>query len=305
MKELAPIAVSTYSRVNHLRQAIEALQKNTLAKESDLYVFSDAPKAGDEDKVAAVRRYLHGIQGFKNITIFERQENDRVRNNRGGMAEVLDIYGRIIFLEEDVVTSPGFLGYMNEALTRYESEPKVLGITGWSPPFRKLPPLPDHSAFFIHGFPAWGFGIWKDRFERIKAIDQSDLLALKSDKKRLHAAEQYLGKSVLRMFELEASGRINALDVRCCFHQIMTGEVTLAPYPSLTNNIGLDGTGEHCGVMHGLGNQTSCEVMPSLWPSDVALHAEMASLWMKRVEPSIYSRLVSRLLRGLVRLKSA
>ena len=56
LNDLAPIAVSTYARPQHLQQTIAALQKNTLAQQSELFVFSDAPKPGDEDKVEAVRR---------------------------------------------------------------------------------------------------------------------------------------------------------------------------------------------------------------------------------------------------------
>ena len=67
LNNLAPIGVFTYSRINHLRQTIEALKNNTLARESELYIFSDAAKPGDEDKILAVREYIHTINGFKSV----------------------------------------------------------------------------------------------------------------------------------------------------------------------------------------------------------------------------------------------
>ena len=110
---LAPIGVSTYARLNHLRQTIEALKNNHLASESTLYVFSDAARPGDEEQVATVRSYLRTIDGFKEIHIVERATNGRLENSRGGLTWLLDHFGKTIFLEEDIVTAPGFLTYIN------------------------------------------------------------------------------------------------------------------------------------------------------------------------------------------------
>jgi len=77
---LAPISISTYSRLEHLTKTIESLQKNTLAKESVLYIFSDAPKNGDEEVVKKVRDYLYTISGFKEIHIIEQKTNNIKKN---------------------------------------------------------------------------------------------------------------------------------------------------------------------------------------------------------------------------------
>lgn len=295
MKELAPIAVSTYSRVNHLRRTIEALQKNTFAEESELYVFSDAPKVGDEDKVAAVRKYLGGVQGFKSVTIFEREKNDRVKNNRGGMRDVLDIHGRIIFIEEDVVSAPGFLQFMNEALCKYENEKRVFSITGWCPRFRNAFPLSTGSTFFVPRFGGWGFGIWRDRFEKIKEISEDDLKRLEGDRVALDRIARQMGNDVLPMIRNEAAGLTNALDLRCCFHQAMTGELTLYPYPSLTRNIGLDGTGEHCGVMLEDVNGPLANTVGDAhqWPRDIVVNDDVAAIYADSFRRSLHTRIAN------------
>ena len=41
---LAPIILFVYNRPWHTRKTIEALQKNELADQSDLIIYSDAPK---------------------------------------------------------------------------------------------------------------------------------------------------------------------------------------------------------------------------------------------------------------------
>ena len=125
---LAPIGLSTYSRLLHLKKTIEALKANTLAKESDLHIFSDGAKQGDEERVEAVRKYIDTIDGFKNVQVIIRTKNSRVRNNRDGISELLEKFGKCIYLEEDIVTAPGFLKFMNESLNVYEKKDKIKGL---------------------------------------------------------------------------------------------------------------------------------------------------------------------------------
>ena len=43
-------------------------------------------------------------------------------------------YGTVIVLEDDLVTNRYFLRFMNDALSRYEKNPKVTGVTGFPGP---------------------------------------------------------------------------------------------------------------------------------------------------------------------------
>ena len=100
MTNYAPIALFTYSRADHTRQAVESLLRNKEAAESDLYIFSDGPK--NEDKKQAVkenREYIHTIKGFKSIHIEERDKNWGLANSLiAGITEVLNQYGSVILL---------------------------------------------------------------------------------------------------------------------------------------------------------------------------------------------------------------
>jgi len=120
----APIVLLSYNRLWHTRQTIETLMKNELAQESEMFVFSDGPKTEkDESKVKEVREYLKTIKGFKNIEIIERDKNRGLANNIiDGVTKIVNEYGRIIVLEDVIVTSPYFLKYMSEALDRYKDE---------------------------------------------------------------------------------------------------------------------------------------------------------------------------------------
>ena len=107
----APIALFTYSRADHTRSAVESLLRNAEAGESDLYIFSDGPKT--VEKAAAVaenRRYIHTITGFKSINIVEREKNWGLANSLiAGITDVINKYGKVIVMEDDLIISPYFL----------------------------------------------------------------------------------------------------------------------------------------------------------------------------------------------------
>ncbi len=246
MKNLAPIGVSTYSRLNHLKQTIETLQKNTLAKQSELYVFSDGPQKGDEEIVAKVREYIHTIDGFKKVYIVEREINGRVANNRGGIKQLLGKYGKIIWLEEDIVTAPGFLTYMNEALEFYKKDERVISISGYCPPF-KFPKDYMEEVFLLQRFSAWGFATWKEKFDPFGfELDMHDIDGFFQDKKAIKDFKLN-GENTYRMLLSEHKKEINALDVKIAYYVYKYNMYSLFPEKSFVQNIGHDGTGEHCG----------------------------------------------------------
>jgi len=111
---LAPIVLFVYNRLWHTQQTVEALKKNELAEESELFIFSDALKGKDDnEKIKEVRNYVKTINGFKNVTIVEREENfGLAKSIITGVTEIVNRYDKIIVMEDDVVTLPYFLTFM-------------------------------------------------------------------------------------------------------------------------------------------------------------------------------------------------
>ncbi|WP_428087111.1 hypothetical protein [Candidatus Thioglobus sp.] len=240
---LAPIGVSTYSRVNHLKQTIESLQKNTLAKESELYIFSDAARPGDEKKVKKVRDYIYTIDRFKKVHIIERESNSRVFNNRDGIRQLLDEHGKIIFMEEDIVTAPGYLQFMNDALEFYKNKEGVFSVTGYMPPIN-IPLEYSADVIAMYRFNGWGFGIWKNRYKELINTNILDIDLTKIDRKKMDAH----GSDIYYMLKKVCSGALDALDVRAMYLGYLNDYITIHPKKSLVRNIGHDGSGLHCGV---------------------------------------------------------
>lgn len=241
----APIGLSVYARLSHLKRTVAALQNNTLAKKSPLYVFSDAPQCGDEQKVGEVRSYLKTVGGFSKVEIIERQSNSRVANNRGGQRYLLDSYGVMIWLEEDIVTAPGFLTFMNEALEYYRDDVSVVSVTGYTPPLNMPRDYLD-DVFFLQRFNAWGFGIWKKKYDRIEMkIDPADYRLRMGDGKFYRKLIRN-GPDIPRKVDLDVVGKIDALDVKIMYQQVVHDWYTVFPRVSLVQNIGHDGSGMHC-----------------------------------------------------------
>ena len=156
---LSPIVLFVYNRPWHTRQAIKALQNNELADRSDLFIYSDGPKGEQTDKaVQKVREYIYTINGFKTVTIRERKENMGLAGSIiDGVTAIVKEYGRVVVLEDDLVTSPFFLRYMNDALKLYEHDERIISIAGYIYPLSvKLP-----TTFFLRGADCWGWATWK------------------------------------------------------------------------------------------------------------------------------------------------
>ena len=246
MASLAPVVVSTYTRLGHLMRTVEALLANDLASKTSVTFLSDGPRKGDEAAVDKVRDYLSQVSGFGELIVIQRDTNDRVANNRGGMASLLAERGKMIFLEEDIVTAPGFIRYMNEALEFYENKPEVISISGYCPPID----IPSHLTcdnFFMKRFSAWGFATWASKFDPFGfEVDKAEARTLLASKKRLQDFCSR-GPDLEGMLKSEVSGEIDALDVKVMFSNFKNNTYCSYPVCSFVQNAGFDGSGMHCG----------------------------------------------------------
>ena len=147
----APVVLFVYNRLDHTMNVIESLANNLLAKETDLYVFSDAAKTEKGlDVVNAVREYIRKTdwrENFQKVTIVEAKQNKGLAKSIiGGVTEILEKYGKVIVVEDDLVLSPYFLQYMNGALDYYKDVEDVWSISGYSFPMKSLKNYP-HDVF--------------------------------------------------------------------------------------------------------------------------------------------------------------
>jgi GT2 family glycosyltransferase len=175
--DFAPIALFVYKRSWHVRQTIESLQKNEFVGDSELFIFSDGPRSdADREMVQKVREYLKTITGFRRVTIIERERNLGLATSIiSGVTDIVNQHGSVIVLEDDMLTSPFFLRYMNEALECYRDDGRVISIHGYCYPVKKRLP----ETFFLKGADCWGWGTWKRGWELFEPDGQKLLAELK------------------------------------------------------------------------------------------------------------------------------
>lgn len=244
MRQFAPICLFTYNRVDKTIQTVTALKKNFLAKQSDLIIFSDGPKNEDlNEQILKLRSYLKTITGFKSLEIHESKENKGLANSIiGGVNMVIKNYGRVIVLEDDLITTPNFLHFMNQALDFYEGEKKVYSISGYS---MKLKSLKDYPADFYLGLRAssWGWGTWQERWQNVD-WEVQDFNKFKWDLIRQYRFMKG-GSDLPFMLRKQMRSKIDSWAIRWCYHQFKYGLFTVFPAKSKIKNIGFGKAATH------------------------------------------------------------
>jgi hypothetical protein len=244
MQKFAPIALFVYNRPEHTRRTLNFLQKNDLAEESRLFIFSDGAKVGQEENVNAVRELAKTITGFKSVEVIERAHNFGLANSViDGVSKLCKEYGRVIVLEDDVLTSPYALQYFNDALNKYEEQDQVMHVTAYMYPipYEGLP-----ETFFLRIASSQAWATW-DRAWKNFEPDIDKIISRFDDQQKYQ-------------FELEGSmnfwkhimefkhGRNNSWAIRWYASVFLKKGLSVNPALSLIENIGHDGSGVHSGV---------------------------------------------------------
>jgi len=245
----APIVLFAYKRPTHLAKTLAALQANTLAPHSDLIIFSDGPKSdADVEAVERCRRLASSIHGFSSVRLEVQPTNQGLaRSVISGVTNIMKTHGRAIVLEDDILTTPQFLSYMNSALNWYQSDPKAFSITGYTYPGARLH-IPDDYAFDT--YPAyrsssWGWACWGDRWARIDwTMDYYERFMAD---KVAQAAFNRGGDDLVPMLRLQKQGRIDSWAIRFAYAHYAFGSRCIHPVRTLVSNIGLDNSGTHTG----------------------------------------------------------
>jgi GT2 family glycosyltransferase len=170
---LAPIVLFTFNRPWHTQQTLDALAKNEEAKNSLLIIYCDGAKkdakADEVEKIEQVRLIAKNENRFKSVSLIVQKSNKGLANSIiDGVTEVVNKYGKVIVLEDDLVTSPLFLKFMNRALNYYSEKNQVACITGYVYPLKNVN---NNEAFFIKGADCWSWATWKNKWNEVFCND--------------------------------------------------------------------------------------------------------------------------------------
>lgn len=247
-KKMVPVVIFCYLRKDHLKKTLDSLSENILAKETDIYIYSDGEKNFTQTpKVIELREFLKNYNRkncFNKFFIIESKKNKGLANSIiQGVSEIIKKYGKVIVLEDDLVTSKYFLTYMNDALEKYEKIEKIWNISGYTPNLNLK--KDKENYFFIKRPWSWGWGTWLDRWNKVD-WELEDFQTFMKDKEK---KEEFIncGKDLLEMLIAQKQNRqyIDSWYIKYAYNQYNYNGLTLYSKKSFIKNIGIDGSGTH------------------------------------------------------------
>lgn len=244
---LAPVVLFVYNRPYHTEQVLRALMKNRLASESMLYIFSDGPVNGataeQVGKIEDVRKLIRSKQWCKEVIISESSFNKGLADSIvSGVTEIIEKHHKAIILEDDVVTSVGFLQYINDALDFYENKEKVMHVSGYMYPHEKKLP----ETFFLNvPYPGGGWATWQ-RAWKYYINDAEYLYNYFNSASGWWKFNKFGGDLLQKQLIRNRTGEMKTWFIKWHATLLIHHGLTLYPGISLSNNIGFDDSGSHC-----------------------------------------------------------
>lgn len=240
---LAPVVVFAYKRDKHLKKVLLALNNNELVGQTDLLVFLDGGKT-DQDalKVRAVKGVINEFKKeskFRNTLLYESPCNKGLaRSVIGGVSEVINKYGKVIVVEDDLLVSADFLKYMNEGLEYYKNEKKVGAISGFAPNILKKS---INSIYKSRTGNSYGWATWKRVWNSVD-WEIKDYDTFKKDKKKTKDFNK-IQYGISDMLNKQMKGQLDSWAVRWDYFFFKQSLWTIYPRTSKVQNIGFDGEG--------------------------------------------------------------
>lgn len=240
-----PIVIFAFNRPESLKRTIESLKSNPEAIHSDLFLFVDGfreNKPEDNENIIKVRNICSSVSGFKSVTCkFSKINKGLGPSIISGVDEIINLYGKVIVLEDDLIVQPNFLKFMNECLERYERDTDVWSICGYSNKI-KIPLWYKYDAYFCPRSSSWGWATWKDRWNSVVwTFDKWE-----EWKKQRKEFNKWGGSDCFSMLERCKQGKNKSWAIRFCFNQFLQNKLSLFPIKSFITNDGFDGAGTNC-----------------------------------------------------------
>ncbi len=244
---IAPIILFVYNRPEHARKTVEALATNELARESELWIFSDGAKSSaSEERVTAVRSYVRTLADsglFGSVCVIEAEQNlGLAQSIINGISRVMEKRDCAIVLEDDLITAPDFLVYMNLGLEYYRENALIGSVTGYSP-LRCLPADYHNNVYLLPRNCSIGWATWKYHWEKVD-WDVNDFQQFRRDRKARRRFNK-CGSDYYDMLRRQMEIGVESWSIRFGYWQFKKGLYTVYPAVSRIRCIGWDSSGVH------------------------------------------------------------
>lgn len=287
--EFAPICLVAHRRPQHLRQCLYSLAQCAEARKSAIYIFVDGPR-NDQERVQVeevIDCATLAIE-FGDLSVIASPVNlGMTKSVVGAVSRVIKERGRAIVVEDDLVVSPSFLAFMNDALNAYANIEQVFGISGYL--FKDLRPVFRNAAFFSRRPSCWGWATWSRAWRHFDHSRESLLYRIKET-----GLEKFLDPVGALSISNKLRQGIDGIDHS--WSPMWFSSVALAdgfflyPPASMTSNIGFDGSGEHQLITHAYKTDLVDFVAPVQLPNQINVTHEVDELFVAHYRESYSQR---------------
>jgi hypothetical protein len=244
MNSLSPICLFVYNRLKETRLTVEALQQNYIASDTELFIFADGSKNENTfSKVESVRQYIKTINGFKSVKIIESSENKGLANSIiNGVSQLLESYESVIVIEDDLISAPNFLNFMNQALSFYRHDQNIQSISGYSMALKNK----TEGVYFQRRPGSWGWATWKDRWNTNIFNKENLKIEIRLNPQILKLFKRESGNDMPKMLIDSINNQNDSWYVRWAFSHFRENHFAVFPARSFIQNIGFSLDSTHC-----------------------------------------------------------
>lgn len=244
---LAPIVLFVFNRPWHTQKTIDALIANEESKDSDLWVFSDGPRnENDHESISKVRQVVAAVkrkQFFRDVTIVEAPKNRGLAKSIiKGVSLVIKDAGKVIVLEDDLVTSKDFLRFMNACLDFYGEDSSIGSIAGYSP-VTSFPADYNHDVYLAARSCSLGWGTWKKCWDEVDWTCSEFAAFRRNPLNRIRFNS--CGTDRYSRLKRQIDRGAESWSIRFGFWQFLSRKYTVYSRMNRVLNIGDDGSGVH------------------------------------------------------------
>ncbi|HEY0679719.1 MAG TPA: glycosyltransferase [Chitinophagaceae bacterium] len=168
VKHSPAIVIAAYNRPECLRRLLRSVNAADYTSEDITLVISiDGPPDEEVTKIAESFQWPHG-----QLRIIKHMENLGLVNHMFSCVDLSKEYGSVILLEDDLFVSPAFYDYAVQAITSYQTNEAIAGLSLYSYQisengFQPFVPVDDGSDVYFMQVPSsWGVAFsdrqWSD-----------------------------------------------------------------------------------------------------------------------------------------------
>lgn len=234
-----------FNRLETTKQVFEAIKK---AKPPRLYIAADGArgnKAGEEEKVKAVRNYIldHIDWECETKTLFRDTNLGCKTAVSSAISWFFEQENQGIILEDDCLPSQSFFWYCEDLLEKYKNDERIFLISGYNQ--QNIWNKYDSDYFFSNLGGIWGWASWKRAWEHYD-VEMKDIDAFM----RQDGFQKVLGKKLGKIrqdmiYNNIILRKMNTWDYQWGYTRHKNSGLACVPVYSLIENIGFGEEATH------------------------------------------------------------